>query len=198
VAQIVHGKGIDMLLEAARVLLRERDDLVFLIAGPVPEREKEFGGAMLAAADVPPLRGRVRFLGSRKDIPNFLASIDLFVLPTRHEALGIVILEAMAAGLPVIASNVGGIPEMVTPPETGRLVDPIAAEAFTAAIREVLALPDRGKSMGERARHSIIGRFDTATGGQRLKEIYLNVLNLGPRHSVLGPSPKGVSLSAKL
>jgi glycosyltransferase involved in cell wall biosynthesis len=118
----------------------------------------------------------VRFLGSRNDIPDLMASLDLFVLPTRAEPFGIVILEAMAAGLPVIASKVGGIPEILSSPEVGTLVDPLTPEAFASAVHEVLCRPDRGRSMGQKARASLIGRFDTVTGRERLQKIYLEAL----------------------
>jgi glycosyltransferase involved in cell wall biosynthesis len=182
VAQIVHRKGIDILLETARMLLRERKDLVFVIAGPQSGSEEEFGRRMLAIAQEPAFGGRVRFLGSRADIPDLMASLDLFVLPTRAEPLGIVILEAMAAGVPVVASKVGGIPEMLSSPEIGTLVDPLTPEAFAHAIREVLSRPDRGRSMGAKGRASLTGRFDSVTGGKRLEEIYLEVLGRPVMH----------------
>ena len=125
---------------------------------------------MRAAAEEPGLRGRFRFLGSRSDIPDFLASLDLFLLPTRADPFPVAVIEAMAAGLPIVASKVGGIPEMLSSPEIGRLVDPLAPESFAAAVREILALPDRGKSMGAQARLSLTGRFDMAAAGERLKK----------------------------
>jgi glycosyltransferase involved in cell wall biosynthesis len=181
VAQVVSRKGIDILIETARILLRERNDLVFLVAGPTAAGEEEFARRMRAAAEQPGLRGRVRFLGSRPDIPDFLASLDLFLLPTRADPFPVAVIEAMAAGLPAIASKVGGIPEMLSSPEIGRLVDPQTPEAFAGAVREILALPDRGGSMGAKARLSLMGRLDMATAGERLKKIYLDVL--GPRYS---------------
>jgi glycosyltransferase involved in cell wall biosynthesis len=131
---------------------------------------------MRAAAEEPGLRGRFRFLGSRSDIPDFLASLDLFLLPTRADPFPVAVIEAMAAGLPIVASKVGGIPEMLSSPEIGRLVDPLAPESFAAAVREILALPDRGKSMGAQARLSLTGRFDMAAAGERLKKIYFGML----------------------
>jgi glycosyltransferase involved in cell wall biosynthesis len=183
VAQVLQPKGIDILIETARLLLRERSNLVFLVAGPTPAGHEDFARRMRAAAEAPELQGRVRFLGSRSDIPNFLASLDLFLLPTRADAFPLSVIEAMAAGLPVIASKVGGIPEMISSPEIGRMVDPLTPEKFAAAIREILALPDRGRSMGAKARLSLTGRFDIATAGERLKKIYLDVLR--PRHPLI-------------
>ena len=176
VAQVAHRKGMDILIETARILLRERRDLVFLIAGPVGTGEAEFGRSMHALAEEPELRGHVRFVGPRSDVPDFLASLDLFLLPTRAEPFGIALIEAMAAGVPVIASRVGGIPEILSSPGIGRMVDPIAPDAFATAVREMLALPDRGRSMAERARLSVAQRFDIAPAGERLKKIYLDLL----------------------
>jgi glycosyltransferase involved in cell wall biosynthesis len=176
VATVLLGKGIDILMETAEILLRERQDLVFLVAGAMGPREEEFVRRMQARSEEPGLRGHVRFLGSRSDIPDLLASMDLFFLPTRGETFGIALIEAMAAGVPVIASRVGGIPEILSSPEIGRMVDPIAPEAFAQAIREILALPDRGRGMAEKARLSVAQRFDIASAGERLKKIYLDLL----------------------
>jgi glycosyltransferase involved in cell wall biosynthesis len=81
----------------------------------------------------------------------------------------------MAAGVPVIASRVGGIPEILSSSEIGRTIDPIAPRAFARAIREILALPDRGRSMAEQARLSVAERFHIASAGERLKRIYLDL-----------------------
>ena len=121
VAQICERKGIDTVLEAARLLLMRHENLRFALAGPDGPGESAFAAEMRRqAAEDPALRGRVHFLGSRQDIPELLASADLFFLPTRHEPFGIVVVEAMAAGLPAVVSRLGGIPEIVVSPEIGR------------------------------------------------------------------------------
>jgi glycosyltransferase involved in cell wall biosynthesis len=175
VAQVGRRKGIDILIETARLLLREREETVFLIAGPPAVGEEEFGRRMQSLAEAPDLRGRVRFLGPRSDIPDFLASLDLFLLPTRAEPFGLVVIEAMAAGVPVIASKVGGIPEIISSPEIGSLVETLTPEAFAAAIREILARPDRGKGMADKARPSVVARFGLAVAGKQLEKTYLEL-----------------------
>ena len=98
VAQIVHGKGIDILLEipcAGASCGRGRIP-VFVIAGPQREREEEFGRKMLAMAQEPEFGGRVRFLGSRPDIPDVMASLDVFLYLAQSKHYRIVILQAMA------------------------------------------------------------------------------------------------------
>ncbi len=175
IAQIRKGKGIDVIIEAARLL--RSDQFVFLIVGPDGTGEEEFATQMRAqAVEDPALRSKVRFLGSREDIPEFLKSLDLFVLPTRAEAFGIVIVEAMASGIPVVATNTGGVPEIVNSGEIGRLVSDITPAAFASMITEVLNLPDRGRAMAAKAQESVRQRFDTSVIAQKLSSIYADVL----------------------
>ena len=119
VAQIRLGKGIDVLLAAAESLLAEFPDVIFAIVGPPGRGEEEFAARMVDAAKKEPLAGRVRFVGSRPDVPDVLASFDIFCLPTRAETFGIAVVEAMAAGLPVVAGDVGALRELVTSPDVG-------------------------------------------------------------------------------
>lgn len=176
VARTQYRKGIDVLLETARILIQQHKNLFFLVVGgPVPGQEK-YAEQMIESAKDPAFDGRVKFLGSRQDIPEIMASLDLFVFPTRAEPFGVAIIEAMAAGLPVIASCVGGIPEIISSEDIGVLVSPISPESFAAAINRVLSMSDRGKAIGEKARRSVTERFDPARLTARLQEIYLGLV----------------------
>jgi glycosyltransferase involved in cell wall biosynthesis len=156
------------------------DHLLFLIVGPDGAGEEQFAAEMRAQAlEDPALRTRVRFLGPRQDIPELLKSIDLFVLPTRAEPFGIVIVEAMASGIPVVTTNTGGVPEIVTSEEIGRLVSDFTPAAFASTIAEVLSLPDHGRAMAGKAQESVRQRFDRSVIGQKLTSIYAEVLGLG-------------------
>lgn len=176
VAQIRHGKGIDLLLAAARSLLPRWPDLHVVVAGRVGEGREQFAAEMAKLAGAPPLTGHVHFLGSRTDVPDLLASADVFVLPTRGETFGRAVVEAMAAGIPVVASAIGGITEVVTSAEVGRAVAPLSAAAFADALGDVLALPDRGRAMGERGRRSLVGRFDRDTIAGAMAAVYAELL----------------------
>ena len=88
-----------------------------------------------------------------------LAAADLFVLPSRHEGLGVAILEAMAMGLPVVATAVGGIPEAVEHDRTGLLVPPEDGSALAAAIDDLLGHRDRACELGARGRERVLERF---------------------------------------
>lgn len=154
VGQLIDFKGINYLIDAAHVL-RERADLTVLVAGAGDRRQAlEEQVARLGLA------GRVRILGQRDDVHDILGASDLFVCPSVwDEALGYVILEAMAAGVPVVASRVGGIPEVVRDGETGLLVPPRDAGALARAIAALLDEPARRAAMGRTARRAIEETF---------------------------------------
>lgn len=176
IAQISQRKGIDTLLDVARALVGGHGNLYFLVIGPPGVGEEAFAKAMLAASEEPALHGRVRFLGTRSDIPDLLASMDIFFFPTRGEPFGRVVIEAMAAGVPVVASRIGGVPEIITSPELGSLVAPDDVAGFVDALSLLIDRSDLRAALATRARESLIGRFDLATHGRRVDDIYCEVL----------------------
>jgi len=176
VSQISRRKGIDVLLDAAASLIPRHANLVFLIVGPPARDEEVFADEMRARAAERRFGGKVRFLGPRSDIPDVLASCDLFCHPARAEPLGMAVIEAMAAGLPVAASRVGGIPEIIHSPSVGSLVEPITGESFANAIEQIMARPDRGRAMGRAGSASLNGRFDPATMGAQWRDLYCGLL----------------------
>lgn len=132
------------------------------LVGDGPERRE---AERLAARA--PSRHEIRFAGERDDVPELLARHDLFVLCSRYEGLPVSILEAMRAGLPVVASDVGAISECVEPGETGLLVPGGDRHALAAAIGRLAADASQRKSMGERGRALFLERF---TAGRMLHE----------------------------
>jgi glycosyltransferase involved in cell wall biosynthesis len=104
--------------------------------------------------------GPLELLGERDDVPELLAAADLFVLSSRSEGLPLSVIEAMAAGLPVVASAVGGIPELVVDGETGVLVPPGDARALASALRRLLADPQLRRQMGDAGRLRAQQLFD--------------------------------------
>lgn len=177
IAQLREGKGIEQVMEAARQLAPEFPRLRFLMVGPLGRGEEAFGRRMMAEAEQAPLAGVVRFVGSRSDIPDVLASSDIFLLATHAETFGRAVAEAMAAGLPVVASRIPAIEEIVTSPELGVLVTPRSGLSFVTAIRSLLEREDRGRAMGARGRESLTGRFDRDTIARQLNGIYAELTN---------------------
>jgi glycosyltransferase involved in cell wall biosynthesis len=130
---LVRRKGLDVLLAAlARLAARGVEPLCWL-GGDGPER-----AALEKRAAKLGLAPRVRFLGPRRDVGDLLAAADVLVMPSRREGLGVAALEAMAAGTPIVASNVGGLGEAVVEGRTGLLVPPADADALAAALGRML------------------------------------------------------------
>jgi glycosyltransferase involved in cell wall biosynthesis len=133
VAALRAGKGLNFLLEAA-ALVREREPVArFAIVGDGVERTK-----LEVLAQARGLGGTVSFLGERSDVRTVLAAADVYVHPSLFEALPTSVLEAMAVGLPVVATAVGGVPEIVAHEQTGLLVPPARADDLAAAMLRLL------------------------------------------------------------
>lgn len=122
---------------------------------------------------------RVDFLGDRDDVPSLLASSDLFVLATNFEMLPISILEAMRAGLPVVASDVGGIGELVTHGETGLLVPPGSVSALKEALSSLTDDFDFRALLGRAARDRFCEKFLFTRQVERTRALYQEVLAMG-------------------
>lgn len=175
VCQLTPNKALDVLIEVARELLPRWPALRFVIAGRAGLGHEAYAEGILAAAAAPPLQGKVHFLGSRSDVPDVLASSDLFFLPTRSETFGIVVAEAMAASLPVVTTRVGGITEIIRSDDEGLVLDPDDVPGFVRAIEGLLADPARRHALGAAGRRSLEGRFDRATFARSLEALYASL-----------------------
>jgi glycogen synthase len=124
-----------------------------------------------------PARSRIHSRGfvPHTEVPAVLAGLDLLVLPSTYEEMGSVLVEAMASGLPVVASRVGGIPDVVRDAETGVLVPPLDVAALTAAVEEVLADPAMRAKLGEEARR-VSADYAWPALGRRVHDVYRSVL----------------------
>ena len=150
VARLEPEKGHPTLLEAWPAVLRAVPDTYLLIVGEGSRRD-----ALEAQARELRIAHRVVFTGRRDDVPAVTAALDVAVLPSYREAQGLSVLEAMALSRPVVASNVGGIPEMIEDGVTGLLVPPHDAEALAAAIVRLLRDHPYADTLG-RAGHDLV------------------------------------------
>ncbi len=175
VANLRAEKGHAVLLEAIAGGPEVFRNVEFVFAGDGPCR-----AALQARARELAIDGQIRFLGERHDIPALLAQTDLFVLPSLTEAFPNSLLEAMAAGLPVIATRTGGICELVDDGATGVLVAPADRRALREAIQRAIANPGPAAAMGRAAATTVAERhsfermtsefsalIDTLVGGTR-------------------------------
>ncbi|KQW52511.1 hypothetical protein ASC77_24350 [Nocardioides sp. Root1257] len=149
VARLASPKRVDLLLDA----WTDVPDVTLLVVGDGPDRE-----ALERRAA--PSGDRVRFLGERRDVDRLLGAADLLVLPSDREGLPMAVLEAMAAGVPVVASAVGGIPQLGA--DVVELVAEPRPEAFAAAVRRVLDDQDRYRAMATAGRDLVDQRFSSS------------------------------------
>lgn len=118
------------------------------------------------------LQSKVTFAGFQENVFPLLREMDIFVLPSRTEGLGIVLLEAMSLRLPVIATNIGGIPEVVIHNETGILVPPERPSELARAIVKLLSDPEKMRKMGEQGRERVLKHFHPGNFIQQHENIY--------------------------
>jgi len=169
VARLDTQKGHRYLLEAAVGLT----EAVFVFAGDGVER-----AALEAQARELGVASRIRFLGQRDDIARLLASADVFVLPSLYEGLPITVLEAMAAGTPVVATAVDGTAEAVVDGATGILVPPAHSAALSTAIRSVLTDRDLAARFSAAGRARVVRGFSRPAMIKGVQAVYDEVLCL--------------------
>jgi glycosyltransferase involved in cell wall biosynthesis len=164
-------KGHMCFLEAIPQILEYFPDAKFIFVGEGPLRRKAERRSKELKID-----RNVIFTGIRRDIPGILAIMDIFILPSIFEGFGIVLLEAMAAGKPVIASRVGGIPEIINHNLNGILVEPANSAEIAAAILNLLKEPAKMRRMGEAGREEVKKRFSADTMAKKIETLYNEII----------------------
>ncbi|HET8814096.1 MAG TPA: glycosyltransferase [Solirubrobacterales bacterium] len=166
-ARLDEQKGHAVLLEAIAGVA----DAHFLLAGEGPERERlESLAQELGIAD------RVRFLGRREDVPQLLAACDVFALPSLYEGSSLAVLEAMAAGIPIVSSAIGGTDELIEDGRSGLLVPPGDVEALAAALRRLLGDQELRRSLATHARERVEAGLTREQMAERVTEVYGDLL----------------------
>jgi glycosyltransferase involved in cell wall biosynthesis len=167
VASFTEKKAPGLFLDIASALVRETPELTVVHVGEGALRD-----AMVARATADPHGRRIRLLGSSDEIERILPAFDAFVLNSLHEGLPNVVLEAMACGLPVVASDIGGCRELVRHGESGFLVPARSREAFVAACRRLLEDADLRRTMGNAARRLAVEEHSLAHMTDRMLALY--------------------------
>lgn len=184
VARLDRIKGLEFFLEAAVLTAARHPDVRFLIVG---DTHANTGGyreqlkrlaASLGVADL------VRFTGFRLDVPDLLSMFAVSVLPSLSEGLSNTLLESMAAGLPVVATAVGGTPEIVEDGVTGILIPPKDPQAMADAVCRLLDQPELAARMGRAGRDRIAGRFSNERMVSETVSLYRDLLSAKHRPAV--------------
>jgi glycosyltransferase involved in cell wall biosynthesis len=171
VANLRPEKGHDVLMDAAVDVLRRYRDAQFEIVGGGPELH-----SLLARAEALGVRHAFTFLGHRDDVPARMADGDIFVLPSRSEAFPNAVLEAMAAGLPIVASGVGGIVELIDEGVTGLLAAPGDAPALADRLCRLMNDPALASRLGDAARAKAHARYSFDRMVAAFESLYLTEL----------------------
>ncbi len=171
VARLVPIKAHEVFLEAAAEVGRRLPQSRFLVVGDGARRpELETLAGRLGLQD------RVRFLGWRRDLDRIYADLDIVALTSRNEGSPISLIEAMAAGRPVVATRVGGVPDLVEDGVTGCLVPPGDANALAEAMVGLLTDPDRRQAMGQAGRKRVIPAFSAERLLDDIDHLYRGLL----------------------
>ena len=180
VGQLEPRKGVLELVSAAGDFLQASPDASLTVIGATAPGAARFAAEVRAAAAALPMADRVELAGWRQDAAGELGSFDVVVVPSLAEPFGTVAAEAAAAGVPVVASRVGGLPEVVLDGETGLLVEPGDARALSEAVVALLgdaALRDR---LGGRALE-LAGRFSATAYAERIDALLRSAVHGGAR-----------------
>jgi glycosyltransferase involved in cell wall biosynthesis len=170
VATIRRVKGTDLLLEAA-IECADLDDIYWLLIGPVRDRK------VSSLASDRRIRERVRLLGYRADAPSLISGADLFVMPSRREALCRALLEAMAQRVCPVVSDVGGMKEVVRDGVDGLVIPSENVGALARAIRELHADRELVRRFSDSAMNRVVRDFSPECVAERTIELYHRVLN---------------------
>ncbi|MDP8971487.1 MAG: glycosyltransferase family 4 protein, partial [Actinomycetota bacterium] len=174
VARQEYQKGQRHLLEAVRLLLPTRPRLILLVAGRTGHASAELEDACRKDG----LGGRVRLLGYRHDIPELLAAADVFAFPSLYEGLGGALIEAMALGLPVVASDLPAIREVVVEGGNAVLVPAGAPHELATAIAKLLEDPGKARAFGARSRQIFDEQFTMDHSARQMTELYHQVARI--------------------
>lgn len=171
ISSLTPEKGHDLAITAMEHLIREYPDLMLLIAG-----DGILKVDLQNKIKNKKLKKNILLLGSRKDIPEILSVIDIFLLPSYIEGMPMALLEAMAAGKAVIATTVGDIPRVIKSHKNGILINPGNAMAVQEALSKLISANDLRKKMGINARNEIINNFSSQVMTRKYCRIYDSLL----------------------
>lgn len=170
VGRLTAIKRHDLFLDVARVVAQRVETAVFLVAG-----DGELRASLEARAAALGIAGRVRWLGWRRDLETIYGASDAFVLTSRNEGTPVALIEAMAAGVPGVATDVGGVRDVIVDESVGRVV-PSDAAAISSAVVHLLQDDESRRQTGRCARASVVNRYDAARLVADIDELYRSLI----------------------
>ncbi|MDD5680768.1 MAG: glycosyltransferase [Candidatus Omnitrophica bacterium] len=179
ISRITPIKGHADLLRAAAILFRKTPNIKVLVVGDAPPNKPRYKEELEVLTRQMGISTIVDFMGSRSDIPEILSKLDVLVLPTRTpEAFGRVIIEAQAVGVPVVATGVGGITDIIRDGENGLLVFPEDPHSIADAVTRLLKDPELGRSLARKARREVEEKYSLQPMVEKTLKVYEEALAL--------------------
>jgi glycosyltransferase involved in cell wall biosynthesis len=166
------NKGFTYFIAACELVTRSQPLAHFLLGGKAYSPDAAFATTIWVRGQFLRAGNCLDFTGYQEDVGRFLSALDIFVLPSDCEAFGLVAVEAMARGIPVVATAAGGVPEIVVHGETGYLVPPRNPEAMAAAILKLLSDPLRAMQMGESGKARVRRLFEQRNMVREYEALY--------------------------
>ena len=176
VAQLVPCKRHADFIRAAALVTPAHQEARFLVIGADPDSEGAYERQLHKLVVELRLEERVIFTGFVEDVPDVMAMLDLVVLTSDKEAFGRVLIEAMAASRPVVATRVGGVPEIVVDGETGLLVPVGDVESIASAVASLLEAPARRRALGVAGRQRAMAHFSIEAHARKVETLYREIL----------------------
>ena len=173
--RLVSYKGLPLLLRVWRQLSKQYDDVLLLLVGEggldIHNCENELRGYV----DAHGLQDSVEFTGAVQDVHVYLQASDIFVFPTESEAFGISLIEAMACGLPVVASKVGGIKDILVDEQYGTVIEPGNFNQILSALIQLVSLPEKRGELGNAARRTVTARYRSDVIAVEYTRLFKNI-----------------------
>lgn len=176
VAQLIAWKRQDVFVAAAALLAERFPQVLFALVGTEPDPAQGYETRLRAQVAALDLADRVVFTGFCNDAPGVFAALDVVVLTSDNEPFGRVLIEAMAAAKPVVATEGGGVPEIVVDGETGLLVPIGNAQATAEAIAALLDDGDKARALGAAGKERARAKFSIEAHAQQVEEVYAEIL----------------------
>lgn len=167
IGRLVRIKGHQYLIEAAKGIIEKIPQTVFVFVG-----DGDLKGILEAEVEAVGIRKNIIFLGWRNDVAEILYTFDIFAFPSLNEGMGKVLIEAMAASKPIVASQVGGIVDLVQDGVNGILVPPKNSDALCSGILKLLDNRDLAEQLGVHGRKRVYSDFDVSTGIRKIEKVY--------------------------
>ncbi len=172
VAVLRKQKGIQYMISALPEILKSVPNLKYLVVG-----DGSYYSQLSKIVEEKKVQKSIIFAGHQPNVPEYMAASDIFVLPTEIDAFPTVLMETLAAKCPSVASNVGGVPEIIEHETTGLLVPPQNPEALSTSCLRLLQNPELANAIAENGYKAVTEKFDISVQINNLEKLYLDILN---------------------